>query len=84
MVNLNEKHLGISEIQWDWDRCHDWLVYGYDDFMNEFYCCGYINKKGIGEYYGTIKVKYYNLITSIKKFLNHSHDLDLVNYKITH
>ncbi len=67
MVNLNEKYLGISEIQWDRDRCHDWLVYGYDDFMNEFYCCGYINKKGIGEYYGTIKVKYYNLIASIKK-----------------
>lgn len=67
MVNLNEKYLGISEIQWDWDRCHDWLVYGYDDLKNEFYCCGYINKKGIGEYYGTIKVKYYNLIASIKK-----------------
>lgn len=67
MVNLNEKYLGISEIQWDRDRCHDWLVYGYDDFMNEFYCCGYINKKGIGEYYGTIKIKYDNLIVSIKK-----------------
>lgn len=67
MVNLNEKYLGIPEIQWDWDRCHDWLVYGYDDFMNEFYCCGYINKKGIGEYYGTIKIKYDNLIVSIKK-----------------
>lgn len=67
MVNLNEKYLGISEIQWDWDRCHDWLVYGYDDLKNEFYCCGYINKKGIGEYYGTIKVKYDNLIESIKK-----------------
>lgn len=67
MVNLNEKYLGIPEIQWDWDRCHDWLVYGYDDLKNEFYCCGYINKKGIGEYYGTIKVKYYDLIASIKK-----------------
>lgn len=67
MVNLNERHLGISEIQWDWDRCHDWLIYGYDDLANEFYCCGYIVKKGIGEYYGTIKVKYNNLITSIKK-----------------
>lgn len=67
MVNLNEKYLGISEIQWDWDRCHDWLVYGYDDFKKEFYCCGYINKRGFGEYYGTIKVKYDNLIESIKK-----------------
>lgn len=44
-----------------------------------FYCCGYINKKGIGEYYETIKVKYYNLIAPIKNFLNHSHDLNLVN-----
>lgn len=67
MVNLNEKYLGISEIQWDWDRCHDWLVFGYDDFKKEFYCCGYINKRGLGEYYGTIKVKYDNLIESIKK-----------------
>lgn len=67
MVNLNEKYLGISDIQWDWDRCHDWLIYGYDDLTNDFYCCGYIVKKGIGEYYGAIKVKYNNLITSIKK-----------------
>ncbi len=67
MVNLNERHLGVSEIQWNWDRYHDWLIYGYDDLSNEFYCCGYINKKGIGEYYGTIKVKYDNLIKSIKK-----------------
>jgi len=83
MVNLNERHLGVSEIQWNWDRYHDWLIYGYDDLSNEFYCCGYINKKGIGEYYGTIKVKYDNLIKSIK-CLNHLHDLDLVNYKIIH
>lgn len=67
MVNLNEKYLGISDIQWDWDRCHDWLIYGYDDLTNDFYCCGYIVKKDIGEYYGTIKVKYNNLINSIKK-----------------
>ena len=67
MLNLNERYLGISEIQWDWDRCHDWLIYGYDDLTNDFYCCGYIVKKGIGEYYGTIKVKYENLINAIKK-----------------
>lgn len=67
MVNLNEKYLGVSEIHWNWDRCHDWLVYGYDDFKNEFYCCGYINKKNIGEYFGIVKVKYDNLIESIKK-----------------
>lgn len=86
MVNLNEKYLGISEIQWDWDRCHDWLVYGYDDFKNEFYCCGYINKKGIGEYYGTIKVKYYNLIVSIKKVpksFTHFRPRKLQNHSLT-
>ncbi|MCM1285682.1 MAG: hypothetical protein NC213_03485 [Acetobacter sp.] len=66
MLNLNERYLGISEIQWDWDRCHDWLIYGYNDLTNDFYCCGYIVKKGIGEYYATIKVKYENLINSIK------------------
>lgn len=68
MVNLNEKHLGISEIQWDWDQCHNWLIYGYYDLTNEFYCCGYI------EYYGAIKVKYNNLITYIKK-VGLSHEL---------
>ncbi len=67
MMNLNERYLGVSEIQWDCDRCHDWLIYGYNDLLNEFYCCGYINKKGVGEYYGTIKVKYNCLIKSIKK-----------------
>lgn len=72
MVNLCEKYLGVSEIQWDQDQCHNWLVYGYDNLKNEFYCCGYINKEGMGEYYGTIKVKYYNLIAPINKFLNHS------------
>lgn len=66
MLNLNEKNLGVSEIHWDYNRCHDWLIYGYDDSCSEFYCCGYINQKGGGEHYGIIKVKYNNLITSIK------------------
>lgn len=84
MFNSNEKYLGISEIQWNWNRYQDWLIYLYDDLTNEFYCCGYINKKDIGEYYGTIKVKYNNLIEPIKKYRNHSHDLELLIYKITH
>ena len=84
MMNLNERYLGVSEIHWNCDRCHDWLIYGGDDLANEFYCCGYICNKYIGEYYGTIKVKYNTLITSLKKFLNRSHDAGHTNHKITH
>ena len=84
MMNLNERYLGVSEIHWNCDRCHDWLIYGCDDLANEFYCCGYICNKYIGEYYGTIKVKYNTLITSLKKFLNRSHDAGHTNHKITH
>lgn len=67
MLNLNERYIGIPEVQREYDYFHDWLIFGYDDSIKKFYCCGYINKKELGEYYGALKIDYDDLITAVKK-----------------
>lgn len=45
ILMLNQKYFQNESVHATWDYCHDWLIYGYDDLTNEFYCCRYIVKK---------------------------------------
>lgn len=65
MINLNEKYLNVPGIDPYKDFCHDWLIYGYNDYDKSFNCCGYINIVNKGSYFGTVKVNYNDLICSI-------------------
>ena len=70
MLNLNERYLGVYNINWNEDYYHDWLVFGYNDIEKVIYCCGYIEQNENGTYYGVIKVNYENIIKAIKSVPN--------------
>ncbi len=66
MVNLQEKYLGLDYGNCEYDRSHDWMIYGYDDIKKVFFCYGYIVKIN-GTVFGSVQVKYDDLILSMKK-----------------
>lgn len=57
ILMLNHKYFQNEKIHTQWEYCHDWLIYGYDDSDNKFYCSSYIGT-GIGETLGIIKLNY--------------------------
>jgi len=68
ILMLNQKHFQNEKVHTQWEYCHDWLIYGYDDSSMQFYCSSYIGT-GHGEIMGTIKLGYSEIETSFKKIL---------------
>lgn len=71
MVSLNEKYITNKQIHCEWDHCHDWLIYGYNDDKKTFLCCGYIGNEYQNHIYNSIEIPYKEIdaaMLNIKNF----------------
>lgn len=66
ILMLNQKYFQNDKVHTDWDRNHDWLIYGYDDSTLQFYCSSYLGSKD-NEIIGTIKLSYIEVEEAYKK-----------------
>ena len=61
MGYCNEKYISSKSAYEKYDYMHDYLIYGYNDDKNVFYCLGYTNSM----YYEEYEVSYDDFINSI-------------------
>lgn len=69
IIILNEKYIDSLNCKLKENYYHDWLIYGFDDNDESFYCCGYIGKDRKIREYKSIKIPY----NEIQNSLNHVH-----------
>lgn len=87
-VIMNEHYIMNSNVHQNNDYCHDWLIYGYDNYFKKFLCAGYVGKNIHERIYTSIELSFeevekaVNTVTASylkskpKDFRNHSFRID--------
>lgn len=66
MVNLNEKYILNETINQNFDYCHDWMVCGYDNFINAFICVGYVGPIISERVFNKFEIPYNEFVLAFK------------------